>query len=348
MSTDGTNLEPPTPPPAEAFESLADHASHYNAEERAQPVTAVPELAPARPAEEPGADAPAADPETPVAAAPESDEPARDEAGKFAKKAKPRDNPQARVQQATREAAEARRRAAELEARVRELESRTTPAPAASPAAPEVADPSDPEPVLDQFMNEPDPYAAFAKAAGRWAARQEHQRMAAEYAQAQQAHAFHERVTKYRDGLDTVKTTYPDWDEKVADTDAHMAAAGFPTWPPVLLDALLHSDQSIELTRYLSTHPEDAVQLARDTQHLDAVAVPVVRRLLEARLSSGTPAVQATGPAATPAYRPAAPPIAPVRTGSPAATDSPPGDDRPFGEHKAYWDRQEREARRRH
>lgn len=86
-------------------------------------------------------------------------------------KAKPRNDPKARMLDATakeaaakRERDEARTEAAALKARIAELEAKATPAPKLEPKAATEA-----EPTVDQF----DTYEKFVDARARWAARQE-------------------------------------------------------------------------------------------------------------------------------------------------------------------------------
>jgi hypothetical protein len=146
----------------------------------------------------------------------------------------------------------------------------------------------------------------------------------------------------------------PDLDDKIAAIDTAMAQAGFrdkngtAAYPPAFYQAILGSESSAEIVHYLGSHPEECIQYARDFQDLPVSAATGVRRLLERSIERPSSAAErTTGPAAAVVPRPLPNPIVPVRSAAPATTGGPPGDDATAAEHAAYYDRMEREARRR-
>lgn len=130
-----------------------------------------------------------------------------------------------------------------------------------------------------------------------------------------------------------------------ADFDAVMTAAeeagiSFAA-NPALMDAIL-SDQDFgpELAYHLAAHPDEARRLAS----LSPFAAARESQVLLSRFAAAH-----SGPAATPVPETskAKPPIKPV-VGGPVVTDEPPDpDDVDLDKHVAYYDRKEREARRR-
>lgn len=74
------------------------------------------------------------------------------------------------------------------------------------------------------------------------------------------------------------------------------ASKGGPNLPPALWDAIIDHQRGPALLHYLASHPEECLQLIAEVQDLPRSAAPVVRRVLDSKL---------TAPAATPGSAPA-------------------------------------------
>ena len=250
----------------------------------------------------------------------------------FRKGNSPSKDSAARMLQATAKAAEERRlreaaekRAADLEARLREREAAPPPAPAPQtppPAAPapvqgakfpayDVWLETHPDGSWDDWQDEKIDWRAEQKLTAA-----EQQREAARARDAEQkildAHAAR---------MATVTTKYPDFQAVRDQADAALAAAGIHNFPDALVRAVVLSDRSDDLIYFLGTHPEEAIQLARDAAAVPVSVAPMLQRLLESRLAA-RPA-PATGSGA-PARSQAKPPVNPVggaATIAPAAVE---------------------------
>lgn len=189
----------------------------------------------------------------------------RGDDGKFKPRSgKPRNDPQARVQQATSQAAlakeearQAREEAAQLKTRLEAFERAHV-----TPPAPVVPDPAD----LDRFYQDP-------LAATRTLAEEVARNAVAQYQQQQAAQATQQA---FLDRLATFTTDHPDYDAVVQRA---------PNVPGVMLEAIRLSPLGPQIAYDLGSHPEDTAQLARELQSLTPDAVPLVRRLLEARVT---------------------------------------------------------------
>jgi hypothetical protein len=266
---------------------------------------------------------------------------------------KPRDDPKARVEQATareaaakREAAEWRRRAEAAEAAVKTPE----PKPAAQHAKAPVDDDPEPNPA-DYEHGEFDPkyLREVAKHEGRRASREEIQR----HRQATDTQREEQRVDRVRGERHEAWRTRiaaaierdPSLDVQVSgDVVAALEAAqsrrnGQPVSKLAAIgDVLLDSDVSHALMRHLSEHPDDFQRLS--TLH----PIQIVRELgrLEARMDAASP--PGTAPRA-PQLSQAKPPVRPV-TGAPSTSDEDPDAIDDFDRFKAVNDRRDRERRR--
>lgn len=219
----------------------------------------------------------------------------RDEAGKFKTKGsgKPRNDPQARVQQATaKEAAakeEARKhqeRADRLERELAETRQRPTQ-PERQPeraAAPE-SKPSNGQPAWSSFEDQiGTTYKSWGDATdaynGAWFYWQDEQR-------------------EWKSALSEV--------EQAAKNDAEFAKsiADLPC-STVMGHALRDSKHRLDIMRYLGSHPEECIQLAHESDRLTRDAAPMVRRHLESLIARA-----AAVPDSAPVVRPstAAPPV---------------------------------------
>lgn len=279
-------------------------------------------------------------------AAPASTE--RDDKGQFKSKSrKPRTDPQARVEQATGEAARAKeeaRQAREEAARYKaELEAARRPAPApASAPIPSPAAAAKPFPDFEAWSAETGntDWNAYNRAVARDEAAQFYQ----EQRQQEQRQA---RVATYRQRMEEGITRYPEL-AQIVNTPARgpfddaLARHGLPQMPQVMVEAVVDSELAPEIVRFFGTHPEDAAQLAAEIKDLPVTAASVVRKLLEREVA---PSAAARPESASP-VRPSAakPPVTRVGGTANAAPLDP--EDLEFGPE---YIRQEnaREAKRR-
>ncbi len=254
----------------------------------------------------------------------------RDEKGKF-KKGNPRHDPQARVQEATAKAAEATRLLAERDAKIADLERRVSEREQPQRPKP-VAAPSNEGPQESDFSDQPDPYASYLAARAEWRAEQAVERKWAEREARQAAKAVADAATSRFDAATKEDPDFPKFFSAVDDT---LTAAGFHPQAPVpavMLDAIASSEMGPDIIRFLGSHPEELIQLAKDVIGTPREAATAVRRLLEATVKASTPALSAavsTGSAAA-LPRTSAVPITPVRTSREPAPDKDPSD-KPFG-----------------
>lgn len=271
---------------------------------------------------------------------PEPDASDRDEKGRFKPKSdKPRDNPIARMKQATDQAALAKKERDEAiaeAARYRaELEAARRPQPRQEPQAQPTGELKPPPPFKEFlatfFASKPD--ATYEDGVEAWMEAKETFKDRKAEADREQA-TQREHLTKFRDQIASAKQKYPDWDAVAAQGDAAIRAAGVDQLPPVMIQAILSSDKGAEIMRDLATHPEAAIQLAKDSATVPASAARVMRSLLEGRLATAA----STGSVAPP-VRPVAPaPIRPVGS-APVVSDVAPNDDADLDTHIAYYNR---------
>lgn len=269
--------------------------------------------------------------------------PERDEKGQFVKgKGKPRSDPRARVEAATakeaaakEEARQAREEAARLKA---EIEALKRPAPIPTPAAAPV---SGRFPAFEVWAkaHPGQDFDDYTDARAAHVARQE-------WAKADQEKALQSRVSTYQTRMDAAAATDPELKAAMAAArtavDDALAARGLSRFPDAVIQAVVESERAPDITKYFLAHPQDAAQLAVETQGLPVTAASLVRRSLEALL----PAAAAARPDSAPEVRPSAR-TAPINRvgGSATATPVDP-DDLPFGpEYIRKENERERKAR---
>lgn len=267
----------------------------------------------------------------------EPDAPAVDEPEPDAgKKAKPRDNPQARFSQLTQQrdqiAAERdaeRARAAQLEARLKELEAQRAAPPkdAKETPAPKAGKPTEDE-IGTTYAN----YGEYLEALTDWKLEQKAsgQKDAPSIEQLVQQEIDRREVMRrvqevgaaHAARVDTFRADHADYDAVVEAGNAALneARTGFG---PAMNAALIESPHGPALIYWLGSHPTELIQLANQTAHLDAAAAPLVRELLETRAGAG-----ARSGSAPSAQASAKPPIRPVG----ASPVTAPPDDDPDGE----------------
>jgi hypothetical protein len=194
---------------------------------------------------------------------------------------KPRSDMRARLGQEVERTKAATARAEAAERRAAELEARLQPAPqTAAPVAPTG------EPTLDQFLDQPDPYAALSKATALWAVAQFQQQQIAE----QGARA----ITARRQAINEAgEAKYADWGESLTAPDV----TNIPL-PPYVMQLLHESDLSVDVLYHLSKHPAEVRALAA----MEPLAAAKTIGSLETRLSGDTsrPAAKTTSDAPRP------------------------------------------------
>lgn len=236
------------------------------------------------------------------------------------RKAKPRENPQARIAQAIERQRDAERRAQQLEAELARLK-QPAPVTTTEPAKPH-GRPSESE-IGTTYKT----YEEFVEALADWKLEQRlgsvdqlvEQRFQKEREKEAQARA----LTAFQERTELGKKKYRDYQEQVDAADAAMKAEGKGI-TQVMAEAVFRSNLSHDLVYYLATHPDDARQLASETVGLDVSAAPLVRQLLEQRVSAGA----GHGSASTAELSRAKPPIRPLGASSVTVPDEP-GDDEP-------------------
>lgn len=240
---------------------------------------------------------------------------------------KPRDDPKARMLDATakeaaakRERDEAKAESAKLQARIAELEARTAPKPELKAPAAQV---DDAEPTVDQF----DSYEKFVKAQARWEARQEirqqeQSRQMHEVAQARE-HQIRAVDQQFSERYQAILTKDPDFASKVDARLLNTPRAGVladpskATFGNFLVEQVFQSEQPDALLLHLSD-PAVVQRLAT------LPPVQVIRELAKVELGAASPA----GPALkVPAISHAKPPIKPVGSSPQVTSDEPSEED---------------------
>lgn len=225
------------------------------------------------------------------------------------RRAKPRENVQARISQAVAKQREAERKAADLEARLQALEqTRSQPAREEPKPVPVAAPSGKPtwkafeEQIGTQFETWGDASDAYQDARETWL-RQQWQEEQAQQRQVQhreriaQAAAQKYGVESYQQAIDTVNQALKTAGVRITET---------------FRQAIDGSTVAPDLVYWLGTHPDECIQLASETQDLGAAAAPLVRRLLETRVSAGAP----SGSAPLAELPRAKPPVRPVGVSS--------------------------------
>lgn len=249
----------------------------------------------------------------------------------FRKGNKPSHDSFVRMQQAVAKEAEQRRlreaaekRVQELEARVRERERPAAPQPQTPPAP-------RPEPVQGPKFPSYDVWLE-THPDGSWDDWQDEkidwraeQKLTATERQRSDAKILEAHTAR----MAAVTTKYPDFHEVRDKADAALAAAGIHNFPDALVRAVIQSDRSDDLIYFLGTHPEEAIQLARDAAAAPVAVAPLLQRMLEALVSTnGTRSAPPSGSGPPPRSQ-ARPPVNPV--GGTATVPATPVDEIPFG-----------------
>lgn len=182
-------------------------------------------------------------------------------------------------------------RADAAERRATEAEAKLRPAEPAKPAETAAAA-EDREPVLDDFMDQPDPYLALQKAAVKWEIAQIRKTEAAEREQAQRAQRANDGVRQVFEGYQAreaefIKTT-PDFLTKT-EAVRHQLNMSSP-----LSVALIESEVSPALILHFADHPEDFERIGR----LGSTNLPAALRELGKLEAKYEPSAAQPAPAA--------------------------------------------------
>jgi hypothetical protein len=198
-------------------------------------------------------------------------------------------------------------------------------APAQTPAAPEPreatpralsVDPADPEPQLEQFADQPDPYAAHMRAVARWEARQEHKALSAQRATVERTQrvtaAIESAQASFDADLPAVRERYTDFDAAYGEVIETLARVPLARRTPIV-HRLLTAPQRHDLAYFLGNHPQELQRLvsARSPQEQQFVMGEIASQVKSALAAPVAP------------LKPAAPPMAPVNAGSTPTTYDP-------------------------
>lgn len=130
--------------------------------------------------------------------------------------------------------------------------------PAPQAVAPQ-PDPNDPEPSLEQFADQPDPYAAFVKAQARWEARQEFRTQTAQRESVERTQrvktAIESRQAAFDAALPEVRERYPDFDAAYTEVFETLARVPMGQRAPIV-HRLLTDRQGHDLTHFLGNTPQ--------------------------------------------------------------------------------------------
>lgn len=267
---------------------------------------------------------------------------------------KPRDDPKARMLEATRKEAEAKRELqaerqerARLAERLAALERGRQEQPQPQPAQ---RSDDDPEPQEEDFET----VAAHAKAVGAWAARQEFKKAREEAEIHTQARQFAEReqakAKKFNDKIEAIKKSDPDFHKRLSGDVASLTPY-FAYAPEELAQLsvdekkkvyiatkMVYSDYPAEFMLYFSEHEDEFQRIASlqtPEQILEEMAIIRTRFNVQGAATAGT--------SPKPRISMAPPPVRPV-TGAPGATDTEPGPEASYAEHKRYWSNRDKQA----
>lgn len=267
--------------------------------------------------------------------APEAEDP---EAAPEKKLGKPRDDPRARMLEATRKEAEAKREAARLAARVAELEARQ-----AKPAEAPKAQPGTEKPKQEDFES----YEEFVDARAAYVAQQEfkkqfearRQEAFQRYQTTTHQEALEKHVGQFTARIAEATKTDPEWMTRVSPEIVNLQ----PSWTlsnpqqstahNVIADEITSSEAPKALMLHLTENPDDYQRIAALPNRYE---ISRAMAKLEARLVA---APQVPAPKAE--ISKASPPVKPV-SGVPHTADSAPGDDASFDEHLKYWNSREK------
>jgi len=180
--------------------------------------------------------------------------------------------------------------------------------PAALPPAATAEAFSEPEPTLEQFASEPDPYQAHVRALGRWDAKKEafeqaraakaSERTAAEAKQKGELAAIGQR---WNARVTAAKAADASWEAAVTPVDAQIAGDS------VLAYAILLDEDGTNMLKFLATQQELLDELILANPPVTDAAIAAMRRRLHSRMQAGTSGAAAPTKPVTPLSRPPTP-----------------------------------------
>lgn len=263
---------------------------------------------------------------------------------------KPRDDPRARMLEATRKEAEAKKELAAERAERQRIEGELRSEREGRRAAPQQerkpeADP-DPEPDIANY----DDYNQFVKDSARWAGRHEARKEAQAIQQRQwvaqksheKAQSVEAEIKGFQGKVDQAKAKDPECLAGIAD---HVWDFLQPSWeaPPgqidqghVMADEIMGLDNPVAVLNHLSANREEFQRIA-SLQNVLAITRALAK--LDARFGAVT-----AGTSPKPSVSKAPPPVRPV-TGAPSAVDSD-DEDAPFEEHVRRMNAKDAQRRR--
>lgn len=183
---------------------------------------------------------------------------------------------------------------------------------ASAPTAPaQTADGDDPAPVIAQFKDESEPYAAWIAANAAWTARQEFKKQAAAQSQSRQSAQFEAAVAQAQNQWDTksndpeFRKVHPDFDEKY-----NIVYTSLPTdgKQRPLVGTLLKSPIGHEIMYHLGNHPEKIAELYQaPTLEVHQRMIGKLEAQVEAALNAQQPSALTPVASTTPPSAPMAP-----------------------------------------
>lgn len=203
---------------------------------------------------------------------------------------------------------------------------------------------SEKEPVQEDFLTQPDPYAALQRALAAYdrrkdefEAKQQATKERTEAQQKAQADQWGQITAAHQARAEAFLTHTKDAAERLS-----KAPARDVPFPPLLHIALLLDTKGPERMLYLAEHPDvlDELVLLTDGKPITDQTVAIVQRSVASRVKdaptgSSTPAPVALAPR----------PLNPVRTAPTTPPDELPGDDSSLAEHEQVWGRSRRRRR---
>lgn len=263
-------------------------------------------------------------------------------------KPKPRNDPRARVEQATAKEAEAKRERDAVKAErdrlaAENLELKARVAPKPEPKVEPKPAATDPEPSVEQF----DTYEKFVDAKARWAARQE-------WDSREQARQKHDVQQRHEHAQREIERTFGErWSKALAD-DPTLPDRVNPVLTTTLRVGALPEGQAATFDNFLveqifrSAHPKDLALHLSDPATYQRYAtlhpIEVLGELAFFHRSLGAASPAAPAPKAIVSH--AKPPIQPLGTSHIAADPDEISDDLSVDEHIARMNAKDRRARR--
>lgn len=199
---------------------------------------------------------------------------------------------------------------------------------------------SDPEPKLEDFANEADPYAAWMRATARWEGKQQfnalrkqeqefYQQRQAEHREFERKQAEMQRLQGWTGRMEQAFTTNP---------DLRVTIENMPVLPRPMMDVIIDSEIPDQILSHLVQHPEEQARIAQ----LHPLRQFREMSRIEYQLEQ---AAHLMGTSATPAKPTAHPPISPTSGSHAAPKSGEPGPDASYEEHAAYYNTLERQQR---